>query len=65
MSNALKAYFSKREKVTINAGSLTEYSKAMDRVIPEIVEDIKKGERDAAELRYARSTQASVAKRKR
>lgn len=58
MSNALKSYFAEREKVEVAAGSVDKYSDAMDRVIPEIVEDMKKGEQLAAELRYSRTIHA-------
>ena len=64
MSNALKTYFAKREKVVVAAGSIDKFSGAMDRVIPEIVKDMKKGEQLAAELRYARTTNAKSRKRK-
>jgi hypothetical protein len=64
MSNALKAYFDKREKVDVAAGSVDKFSGAMDRVIPEIVKDMKKGEQLAAELRYARTTHSKSRKRK-
>jgi hypothetical protein len=64
MSDALKSYFAKREKVEVAAGSIEKFSGAMDQIIPEIVKDMKKGEQRAAELRYARSTQSKPRKRK-
>jgi hypothetical protein len=62
MSDALKAYFAKREKVEVDPKSLRDYPAAMDLAIPKIVNEMKRGEQLAAELRYARSTKS---KRKR
>lgn len=63
MNKALKAYLAQSETLELDPAVLEEHVRAMnERVIPRIVEDIREGERMAAELRYSPAAAINRAK---
>jgi hypothetical protein len=57
MSDALKAYLAKGESEELDADVLKEHLRAMtEEVIPAIVDDLRKADEVAAELRFSPAT---------